>query len=381
MVATKGWIAQIALAGVLLVQGCGNAGLAGGGTKEKGGKGPSATDEPRKKAPGTKDDGEEGGSTEDSGLPPGLREHTVSVAADTAPSRVLFVLDNSQSMGSHAKAMTDALLAIEEAEFPKGVSMGVITSMAGHPKDLTKTHPDVSTYEGIAYEPGFLKLFKAADVETFIAKSPKRAVYEGIDYCAAGWFTPFEKTPSGRRCFEGALRSPFHGVGCEAALLALKQTLAKHGQGFFGEAAQAHVVFLADEYDGCASPDTTTNLPKADELKKLATASGVAALKLHGIIPTTAAALPYKAAIEATGGKLIDIKTKTNDYKKIVEGLFAEAGKGPSALLLPEAAQRVEAVLVDGTELSGCELAADGITVKLPGPLPLGSQVVIRYAP
>jgi len=253
--------------------------------------------------------------------------------------------------------------------------------MAGHPKALERPHPDVSTYQGIVYEPGFLKLFKAADVATFIAKSPRRAVYEGIDYCAEGWFTPFEKTPSGRRCFEGALRNPFFSVGCEAALLALKQTLRKHGKGFFGEAAQAHVVFLADEYDGCASPDTTTQLPKADELKKLATETGVAALKLHGIIPMTAAAAPYKAAIEATGGKVIDIKAKSNDYRKIVEGLFAEAGKGPSALLLPETAKRVEAVLVDGAELAGYELAADGITVKLLEPLPLGSQVVIRYAP
>ena len=276
----------------------------------------------------------------------------------------LFVLDNSVSMKAAAARVASGLAAISKDTFPESAQIAVMTTMVAKDAmapNLT-THADISRYECIDFEPGFLSLYNGAAQEKFKScdKNPYKSV-SPIKGCDQSWFKPFDVNSDGQRCFSAALQSPFYGVGCEAGLYALEQMLTRNqGKPIFRENTALNIIFLSDERYGCSAPETrgipgpVGGTATAQRIKDAIFAnSKIASLRISGVIPSADQipnnAIGYNEVISFFKGISIPLTAATTNYNDIIEKLITStADITQKEFLVPTTAQKITTVLVDG---------------------------------
>jgi len=311
----------------------------------------------------------------------------------------LFVLDNSVSMKNDAASVASGLAAISKDTFPESAQIAVMTTMAAKDplaQNLT-THADISRYECIDLEPGFLSFYNGAAQDKFKScpGNKYQSVY-AIKGCPESWNKPFDVNSDGQRCFSAALQNPFYAVGCEAGLFALEQMLARNqGKPLFRENAALNVIFISDEREGCKAPETrgtpgsVGGTATAQRIKDAIFAnSKIASLRISGIIPPTNMipndSLGYNEVISFFKGISIPITDARMNYNDIIEKLISStADITQKEFSVPATARKITTVLVDGrVQREGQDYTYNAASkkVSMPGLDPQKSvELTIKY--
>lgn len=292
------------------------------------------------------------------------------------PKRVhdfMFVVDNSVSMDAVLDKMKKGFSTLSKSAFPEGSKIAFMTSNAAHGNNI---HPEFNDYQGINYEPGFLKPVTGQDIERFVENSAvlssvrnKYTIKEGCD----GWFAPSALTKGGSTCFAAHSQISLTPTYVEPLSYAFMQYMERHGANAFRPNADVHVIFVTDtQYIGvhkAAGEDLWEKSPKNyGEIKEGITifGLGVDSLTMHAIAPTeekkgtcsepwisnnyTFDGKPYYNVIaEQSGGISIDVCSATN-YETILSKIAVSAAK-----------KKIE------IELTQADLTKDDLIVKVNG--------------
>jgi hypothetical protein len=303
----------------------------------------------------------------------------VRYGKDVKPSvsDILFVLDNSVSMKSHAQRVISALSGISQDTFPDSTKLAVMTTMAAvDPNALSlRAHDDIWrhrshtangktwNYEScINKEPGFLSFVDKQSVEAFKTcpgLPDDYAARYSKPACESGWFKPFDVNENGDRCFTAALQNSFHPTGCEPGLLALEQLLKRNERKpLFRDNAALSIIFISDEQQGCSAASTqkNPNHPQgvANDLKRAIfnNTKTIKSLKVHGIIPFTGVpgnTLSYRPVVETLGGKAFDVLAANSNYNSMIEQLITDKIDNTTPeFFIPATAKKVTSVEIDG---------------------------------
>jgi hypothetical protein len=291
----------------------------------------------------------------------------------------LFIVDNSSSMTQEKESVRNALLAIPAERFPQDSRLGVMTTMAAQYSNFALPHAGISTYTGIETEPGFLDLVTASAILKYKQNALVNATYRAgyaKPGCASGWFGVREKDAAGNLCFDAAMQSPLHGVGCEAGLNAFEQMLLKYkaaGKKVFRGGAFAHVILVSDEtYPGCSNAELLQKIPTYGRLKELVYAdSAVLGFKIHGIGNDPVKA-PIVAGDETQRGKYassarrraddsagVYLSMGSADYSTVIEQMVVSGKTEKAIVTVASRIGKVEKVLVDGKETKAYRIVGE----------------------
>lgn len=326
------------------------------------------------------------------GGPAGSLAQVYKYGPRSTPNDVLFVFDNSVSMGAYLTNVKAGFEKLAGAEWFGDSRIAVMTTMAGNRNDLTATHPGIIGYNGIRFEPGFLSFVSSAAFEKYKAAGGKVAAYPE-PLCDEEWFKPTAVNANNNRCLSVALQNPFHGVDCEAGMTALSQLHDKKGK-VFRDGALAQIVFISDAQDpGCTNFELAQIRPSAEALKnKVMSNNKISGVKFHGVVTVEGGSetsetknnktfgFPYNALINASGGILIDI-TKSMDYSDFAKSV-AKSSLPEPLFPLSKKASRVFGVKLNGQMLGAerFELSPDGLSVRVNGLSPAAEvEIAIIY--
>lgn len=328
----------------------------------------ATTEKPGASSPG----GKGGGET----VPSGPQKATFAYGPRMTPNDVLFVIDNSVSMKPFLTLVQSGFESLGAASWFGDTRIGVMTTMPGDPGDLGKTHPDVRSYTGIEFEPGFLSLVSAPAFRTYQTKGGKADQYP-LPLCESEWFKPADVNSAGQRCLTVGLQSPLHGVSCEAGITALSQIHDKRGK-VFRDGAFAQIIFVSDAQDpGCESSALLNARPSAAALQeKIFNKNQLSGLRFHGVLTIPGGGttgeltngdfgFPYNQLVTSTGGTLLDI-TSSSDYSAFAQAVARSQLPEP-LFPLPYKASKILSVRVAGQaiDLQRTTLSADGRSVRI----------------
>lgn len=319
-------------------------------------------------------------SSQSAGEAAGYKSATLQLTPNGTPNDLLFVFDNSVSMGEYLNNVRRGFERLGSADWVPDTRIAVMTTMPGNPGNLGQPHRGIERYTGIESEPGFLSFVSNRQAVLFkgVSSSPESGAYPE-PLCVEEWFTPTSTNASGKRCLSVALQNPYSATVCEAGMTAVSQLLDKKGK-VFRDGAFAQIVFISDAQDpGCQNADLIRLRPKPDALKsKILEKNNLLGVRFHGALPVPGGALtketkregnfnfPYNQLVADTKGVLVDI-TRSSDYSGFAQSLAKSSSV--AAVTLPEKATRVKSVSFAGNALKPgqWQLSADGLRVIFPG--------------
>lgn len=310
----------------------------------------------------------------------GYQTATFELAPNSIPNDVLFVFDNSVSMGEYLLNVRRGFERLGSADWVADTRIAVMTTMPGTPGNLGQPHPGIARYTGIESEPGFLSFVSNRQATLFrsVSSSPESSAYPE-PLCVEEWFTPASTNASGRRCLSVALQNPYSATVCEAGMTAVSQLHDKKGK-VFRDGAFAQIVFISDAQDpGCQNADLIRLRPSPDTLKsKIHEKNNISGVRFHGALPVPGGSLtketqregnfnfPYNQLVSATKGVLVDI-TKSSDYSGFAQSLAKSTGD--AVVTLTEKAARIRSVSFGGEALKEgqWQLSSDGLKIIFNG--------------
>lgn len=211
---------------------------------------------------------------------------------------VLFVVDESSSMGRIANDVRTAFNSTPTASFPDDTRMAVTNT---HPSIVvnttTRAFDPIEPFrdDDFIYEmPGFIKLVTRARIANFKSNFPAESASFTFAGCDAEWFRPADRDANGIPCLTGASQLALRGTGEEAGLVSveqLTQRIRNSGGRLFRQGTIANIIFVSDTHDAgnpyYGRPFAPASRMSANDLTQLVerTNPGLAGLRFHGIVP------------------------------------------------------------------------------------------------
>lgn len=306
------------------------------------------------------------------------------------PIDYLFIIDNSSSMELIIDKVNQGFNSLQEAGvFPPESLVAVMNTMIADDSDYSIPSPFVTTYTGIAMEPGFLDFVDSAAIENYKTQVPGYAGKWPLDGCNTKWFQPQEKNANGDYCLEAATQSTFSSLGVEAGTHAFAQLLLKNaGQRLFRTNALLNVIFVSDTHDpGLNSNELKEALPNYNALYNASIVNNtLASLKFHALAPFTACTgeqlhdQSYFNLVEASGGQKADSCNVAN-YQTFLANMVDASKTAEPKFLLQYPAETIIKVLVNDEEIIDYEFSDDEMFIILNGLDPtVPVEVTITHA-
>lgn len=226
---------------------------------------------------------------------------------------VLFVLDESVSMGTIITNVRNGFQALTSAHYPTDTRMAVTnmepayyTDPVAGQFDLTRSFISSTVFKN---QPGFIKLVSRASLDAFRASNPKESANMNLEGCG-DWFAPAEKDRQNESCLVGATQAALLATGVEAGTVTLRQlaeVTAAKGQRLFREGALVNVIFISDTHDA-GYPNYYAHAGGLDKMQTPAELRdriytlnpGLEGLRFDGIVP-----LPPSGDARLTGVRVI----------------------------------------------------------------------------
>lgn len=333
---------------------------------------------------------------------------------ETAPTDILFVLDDSSSMSAIIASIKAGISTINGARFPDN------TRMAATYMSPDKVNLDGTTNFGFGYSsvkvvsPGHLQLVSANSINTYLStEDDGHHRHLALAGCDSEWFSPIDLNPNGQRCLDAALQSTMYSTGVEAGIVSLMQLAEKFtGQNrrLFRNRAHVNVIFISDTHEPGSSYwgklGAPAKQPSASEVHDaiLANSPGIFSIKFSGVLPVpivgdsrleglrvigatpknleeavvsaeniSAAGVQrwwdysYIPFIKSTNGVIAH--PKTEDWSALAEALITDANyTGRVVITTAQVVERVIELKLDDVamDVGLAAIGADGRTVSIP---------------
>jgi hypothetical protein len=338
---------------------------------------------------------------------------------------VLFVLDESVSMGTIINNVRDGFQALTSAHYPADTRMAVTnmepayyTDPAAGQFDLARSFLSSNVFEN---QPGFIKLVSRASLDAFRSSNPTESAKMTLQGCGE-WFTPAEKDGQNESCLLGATQAALLATGVEAGTVTLRQlaeATASKGQRLFREGALVNVIFISDTHDAgypsyYGHPGGLSKMQTPAELRdRIYTLNpGLEGLRSDGIVTLPPAGdarltgvhvigdLPatlndsvingegvndfsYMPFIQESGGAAMH--AANNDWVEAIASMVTDLRHRVNPVItLSHTVARIISVSVDGVELSDSQyIVRDGnrVEVTQQPSWPETVEIRVRYVP
>lgn len=335
---------------------------------------------------------------------------------------ILFVIDESISMGSILQDIRAGFASLSAATYPADTRLAVTNMLPASYTDplafvADYTRPFLDRQGIFGQQPGFIRLVNGASIDAFLTVSPTSATNFPLRGCAETWFVPTAINTDGQPCLLAATQTALLGTGVEAGIVALDQLVRRQPGPLFRAGSLVNVIFISDTHDPGGEyygrPGALPALMSYAQLQQniLSRNPGLRGLKLNGFVPLPPADHPalqgvkvvgqlpptlndskisgeelhdfsYLPYIAASGG--VGLHPVYNDWSSVLPLIIEESRvlRSPT-LTLSRRAQRVTRVLVNGSEIdpSLYTLNSNGLEILLqaqPG-WPEQIQVTVEY--
>lgn len=256
--------------------------------------------------------------------PPVIHKESFRVGTQEVRSKVdvLFVLDESISMGGIISSVSAGFQAIAANAYPTDTLMAV-TNMSpafynsSHPDDFDPTKSIFSSkLPTITQQPGFLRLVNSSTISSFVQVSSseidKRFPIRG---CTQSWFRPSDKNADAAPCLS-AHTQVARITGAEVGTISLEQLVKvdqRAGRQTFRPGTMVNVIFVSDTHDPGSDYYGKDGAPSAirsyDALVQSIKSANpqISGLKFHGIVPLPPVRDPLLNGLLTVGALPVDL--------------------------------------------------------------------------
>lgn len=323
----------------------------------------------------------------------------------TAPTDILFILDDSCSMRTIATSMASGFDSLQSSKYPDDTKMG-LTYMAPVKQDdmggldfLTPYHRNVPLES-----PGLVKLVTKQTIADYVAAAPEHTSSFVAEGCDDAWFSPNQKGSDGKSCLEAVSQLAPICTGVEAGLVTLEQTLKNYnsqGKRLFREGAFVNIIFISDTHEPGANyfgkPNAPQKMKSYEEILSVINTNSpnIFSLKMAGILPIPVDGAPiynglkvigdipqndeeakingekfydysYLPYIKRTGGSVSH--AKTGDWSGLAASLVEDSKVAGTILVsLKESAKKIYLITINDSEIQEDQwsLSSDGRVLTL----------------
>ncbi len=184
-----------------------------------------------------------------------FRADTRSILSQTD---ILFVVDESASMGSVLATFQAGFASLSAAAYPQDTMMAVTnmapayyTDAATYSIDLTNSFYKTPATQYFTKQPGFIQLVTGPSIASFLAGNSSYTSKFPLKGCSA-WFKPTDKNVDGQSCLNAHTQVGLIATGVEAGIVSLDQLVRLNGaagKALFRPGSLVNIVFVSDTHD------------------------------------------------------------------------------------------------------------------------------------
>lgn len=173
-------------------------------------------------------------------------------------SDILFVVDESASMGSVLATFQAGFASLSSAVYPQDTMMAVTnmapayyTDVASYTMDLTNSFYKTAATQIFTQQPGFLQLITGSSISSFISANSSYTGKFPLKGCSA-WFKPTDNNVDGQSCLNAHTQVGLIATGVEAGIVSLDQLVRRNGaagKALFRPGSLVNIVFVSDTHD------------------------------------------------------------------------------------------------------------------------------------
>jgi len=229
-----------------------------------------------------------------------FQEFSVETVTTTTQTDILFVVDESGSMGVVLEPLRQGFESLANSAYPTNARMAV-TNMApafylnpiNRLVDVGRSFYNNPESVVLTQQPGFVSLVDGASINRFRTAQPTLANLYPLAGCHSAWFRPTEKNAANISCITAHTQISLLG-GVEAGVVSLDQLVTRHrtsGARLFREGSLVNVIFISDTHEPGGAyfgrPGAPSEMFRYQSIIDNINLGnpGILGIKFHGVVP------------------------------------------------------------------------------------------------